>query len=348
MSRGIYKRGNMWWISYAGLDGEIIRESTKCSVYKYAETLRIKRKQEVAEGKLPEIKKIGTNTFNKLTEDYLKWAESQRCFKSKRYLIDQLLKKFRNYKLRHFNTKLIDQLQTQLLTLGKKPATVNRYLATLKHMFSKAVEWELVEEETLKKIRKVKFLPENNRRLRYLTKDEADLLISKCPAHLRPIVITALNTGMRKREILYLKWSNVDLVNGFILLTNTKNGERREIPINDTLRFTLNNIIRRIGVPYVFYDKSTGKPFNDVKKSFSTALERAKIQDFKFHDLRHVFASNLVMAGVDLMTVKELLGHKTLTMTLRYAHLAPGHKKEAVKVLDRDHGETHKFKAEAK
>jgi hypothetical protein len=96
----------------------------------------------------------------------------------------------------------------------------------------------------------------------------------------------------------------------------------------------LTSVTRRLDVPYVFYDPATGKPYQDIKRSFKTACRRVKIRDFRFHDLRHTFASHLVMAGQDITTVKELLGHKTLTMTLRYAHLAPSHKVKAVEVLD--------------
>jgi integrase len=124
------------------------------------------------------------------------------------------------------------------------------------------------------------------------------------------------------------------LKHGFILLDQTKNGERREIPINKTLEATLQGMVRRLDVPYLFYDRVTGKPLQNVKRSFNTALRKAKIRDFRFHDLRHCFASHLVMAGVDLTTVKDLLGHKSITMTLRYAHLAPSHKVNAVNVLD--------------
>ena len=132
-----------------------------------------------------------------------------------------------------------------------------------------------------------------------------------------------------------MEWEkHVDLKHGFILLDKTKNGDRREIPINATLKGILRDLTRRIDVPYVFYDRATGKPYKDVKRSFKTACRRAGIKDFHFHDLRHTFASHLVMAGVDITTVKELLGHKTLTMTLRYAHLAPSHKVKAVDILD--------------
>jgi integrase len=298
-----------------------------------AETLLIQRKRERDQGKEPEIKKIANHSFKELAEEYLKWAERQRSYSNKCYYIEALVKEF-NLPLRKFNTKLIEQFQTKLLNQGLKPATANRYLATLKHMFTKASEWEMVEEHVLKRIKKVKFLPENNRRLRYLSKEECRELTNACEPHLKPIVVMALNTGMRKGEILSLKWENVDLNHGFILLDRSKNGDRREIPINETLRATLKGIIRRIDVPYVFYDLKTGNPYKDVKRAFKTALRRSKMADFRFHDLRHTFASHLVMAGVDLTTIKELLGHKNLTMTLRYAHLAPAHKVKAVDLLD--------------
>lgn len=144
----------------------------------------------------------------------------------------------------------------------------------------------------------------------------------------------AINTGMRKGEILNLKWENVDLKHGLILLDITKNGERREIPINETVRATLQALPRRLDIPHVFFNPKTGLPYRDIKGSFATALRRSKILDFRFHDLRHTFASHLVMANIDLTTVKELLGHKDIKMTLRYAHLAPSHKVKAVDVLD--------------
>jgi integrase len=334
MGRGVYKRGSMYWIRYAGIDGRIIRESSGSRVFKDAEAFHIQRKQAVKEGKQPEIKRIVNHTFNELVQQYLIWAERQRSFRSKRGFIKQLAEAFGNLPLRSFNSMLIEQYQTERLQRGNKPATVNRLLATLKHMFTKAVEWDMVEDETLKRVRKAKLLEENNKRLRYLSKEECQNMVDCCDKHLRPIVVTALNTGMRKGEILGLRWESVDLRHGFILLEQTKNGERREIPINDSMRSTFQNVIRRIDVPCVFHDPATGKPYQDVKRSFKTALKRAEIKNFHFHDLRHTFASHLVMAGVDLTTVKELLGHKTLTMTLRYAHLAPTHKAKALEVLD--------------
>ena len=151
-------------------------------------------------------------------------------------------------------------------------------------MFTKAVEWEMVEEEILKKVSKVKLLRENNTIIRFLSKDECQALINTSAPHLRPIVITAINTGMRKEEILSLEWEkHIDLKHGFVLLDVTKNGERRQTPINQTLKETLRKIPRRLDNPYVFVNDE-GKRYGDVKRSFKTALRRAGIKDFRFHD----------------------------------------------------------------
>lgn len=341
MAKGIYKRGNIYWIAYADLDGKVIRESSKANRFKDAETLLIKRRQSIREGKMPEIKRIINHPFSELVTTYLEWCKRQRAFKQKELVVKYLEKRFGHFQLRRFDTRLIESYQTERLDVGNKHATVNRHIATIKHMFAKAVEWDMVEEETLKKIRRAKMLEENNKRLRYISKEECQSLIDACDKHLKPIVVMALNTGMRKSEILNLKWDNLDMNNGFVLLDVTKNGERREIPINATLRTTLEELYRgtekrprRIDVPFVFYDYITGNHFENVHRSFVSACKRANIRDFRFHDLRHTFASQLVMAGIDLTTIKELLGHKTLTMTLRYAHLAPSHKVKAVDRLD--------------
>lgn len=346
MAKGIYKRGNKYWIRYAGLDGRTVYESSGSDKFRDAEELYIKRKKAIKDGKEPEIKKIVNHGFKELSDKYKQWIQGRhRSASSKEYRIEQLIDHFGDIPLRRFNTLMVEQYQTDLInkeryvksrkeTKKYQPASINKNISLLKAMFKKAVDWNMVEEEVLKRVRRCKQLQENNRRLRYLDNKQCQDLINSCEPHLKPIVITALNTGMRKGEILKLKWDNVDMKHGFILLDLTKNGERREIPINETLKSTLKELSRRIDIPYVFYDAKTEKPYQDVKRSFATALRRSKIHDFKFHDLRHTFASHLVMAGIDITTVKELLGHKDIKMTLRYAHLAPSHKVKAVNILD--------------
>lgn len=332
---GVYQRGNMWWARYKGVDGRIKFESSESHRKRDAEALYNRRKADVDQGKDTKPVKMPNLTLREFAPEYLKWCERQKGFSQKVNVVKLLLKVFGNLHMKMFNMRIVEQYQTKLLGEDLKPATINRRLATLKHMFTKAAEWDTVPIDARERVRKVKLLSENNRRLRYLSEEESQELINSCASHLRPIVIMALNTGMRRSEMLSLEWErHVDLKHGFILLDDTKNGQRREIPINQTLREVLQGITRRINSLYVFTDEK-GRRFLDVKRSFATACRRAGIKDFKFHDLRHTFASQLVMKGVDITTVKELLGHKTLTMTLRYAHLAPSHKVDAVKTLDK-------------
>jgi len=336
-SKGVYKRGEVWWIRYAGPGGKMIYESTKLANCKEAEELLILKKKEVLDGKDPAAAARAAKTgFGKLAAHYLEWAARQRSFRSKKFLIQRLVDTFGEIPLSGFTTRLVEEYQTSRLNDGRKPATVNRELSTLKHMFTKANEWEMLGDEGLRRIRKVRKLQEHNARLRYLSAEECQTLAAACDPHLHPVIVTAINTGMRREEILSLEWEkHIDLKHGFILLDRTKNGDRREIPINRTLRETLQALSRRIDTPYVFTDRE-GNRFKSLHHSFASACRRAGIKDFRFHDLRHTFASRLVMSGADIAAVRELLGHKSLQMTLRYAHLAPSHKVAAIFLLDGD------------
>ncbi|MDA8238948.1 MAG: site-specific integrase [Nitrospiraceae bacterium] len=344
---GLYLRGKIYWFRIRTSEGRIQR-STGTANKRLAENIYSKAKTDIIEGRwFKEQETKDDPPFLELAEEYENWMQGRYRSKFKIYIISQLKERFRDYSLSMIGVRELEKLQSEKLKRGKqqkivegklhnipnKPATINRFIAVIAHMFTKAADWKMIDRAN---IPKVKMLKENNKRLRYLSKEECSELIAACDPHLRPIVITALNTGMRRQEILGLRWdAHVDLKHGFILLSHTKNGERREIPINSTLRATLQSLPRRLDVQHVFFDPASGKPYQEVKKSFATALRRAKIQDFHFHDLRHTFASHLVMAGIDLVTVKELLGHADVKMTLRYAHLAPSHKVKAVEIYDR-------------
>jgi integrase len=333
-TKGIYKRGNNFWIRFSGPDGKIKFESSRSHRKRDAEALLAKRKNEVQEGKYIKLKNLRKHSFNELADKYDDFVKKQRSYSSKKYIIKKLKAQFRNIPLVKFNTSLVEQFQSDKLNTGCRSATVNRYTATLKHMFTKAFEWEMVNEDTRNKVRKVKQLEENNKRLRYLSPEECETLINCCSDYLKPIVITALHTGMRKTEILSLKWKQVDINNGYIHLSDTKSGKRRSIPINETLYKTLKSIERRLDVQYVFFNPKTGKRYNDIKKAFNRACEKAGISDYTFHDNRHTFASQLLMGGGDLVALKEILGHADIKMTLRYSHLASAHMKKAVNILD--------------
>lgn len=180
----------------------------------------------------------------------------------------------------------------------------------------------------------VRFFKENNCRLRYLEKEEINKVIQASPLRLKPIIIVALNTGMRRGEIFKLKWRDIDFQRDIIYLFDTKNGDKREIPMNDLVKKTLIGVRKHPDGPYVFCKKD-GTPYTNIKKSFLAALKKCGIINFRFHDLRHTFASQLVMSGIDLNTVRELMGHRDIKMTLRYAHLSPDHKRKAVEILGR-------------
>lgn len=157
---------------------------------------------------------------------------------------------------------------------------------------------------------------ENNHRLRFLSEEEITRIIDACSPHLKPIVEGAIHTGMRRGELLSLQWDQIR--NGFIYLAETKSGKARQIPINDRVARVLQKLRQQnqLKSPFVLCD-ANGKRFYEVKRSFASACRRAGIEGFRFHDLRHTFASQLVMNGVGLKAVQELLGHADLKMTMR-------------------------------
>ncbi len=321
------------------LNGRRIYESTKTKNKKFAEEIFLNRRNEIINGITPVSKKeiVQKYSFNELSVKYLEYTDGRlKSHGRLKYFIKTLNDYFSEKIITKFSVLDIENMQSDIMKKGYSISYANRLTAILKRTFTKAADWELVDDNILKTIRKAKLLKGETYRLRYLADDEIDMLISNCDSYLKPVVITALNTGMRKSEILQLTWDRVDLKNRIILLDKTKNGDRREIPMNDTLLDMLFGIIRRIDVPYVFYNPETLKPYDNFKRSFGTALRKSHITDFHFHDLRHTFASRLIMKGVDLTTVKELLGHKDIKMTLRYSHLSQAHVKNAVKVLDND------------
>jgi len=221
------------------------------------------------------------------------------------------------------------------------PGTVNRELALLKCMFNRAIEWGKADSNPVKK---VKLFKENNKRDRYLPCEEISTLISHSSPRLRGVVLFAINTGIRKGEIQNLLWQVIHFEQGYINIRDSKSGEGRKVPMNQTVRGVLISIPKHSQSQFVFCGED-GLPYN-FRKSFETATLRAKITNFRFHDLRHTFASHLVMSGVDLNTVRELLGHKTLDMTLRYSHLSPDHKGRAVELLSSRMGTIWEHEAE--
>ena len=207
-------------------------------------------------------------------------------------------------------------------------------MAALSTAISTSVkEWEWMEDNPLRKISKLK---EPRGRVRYLSDEERELLLTACRESHNPdlylTVILAMSTGGRQAEIWGLTWKCVDLKNGFVTFEETKNDEPRSVPLaGHAFELMLERSkVPRIDTDLVFTSPKNPQNHFDFRRPFQIALKTAQIEDFRWHDLRHCAASYLVMAGVDMRTVGEILGHKTMQMTQRYAHLSPEHLKDAV------------------
>lgn len=261
----------------------------------------------------------------------------------------------------------LEQIRTAWMQAGNKASTVNRKMGSISGVFSRAVEWEYIDTHPLAKLKQLKV--DSKGVIRYLATDETKRLRDALDArqdemraeresantwrtyrhrepmpsllelpftdHLKPMVLVSLNTGMRRGELFDLKWSAVNFDTKTITVAGatTKTSDTRHIPMNKETIGVLETWKKQVGKsPYVFPGQSGGR-FEDVKSAWLKLLERAQIDGFRWHDMRHDFASRLVMAGVPLNTVRDLLGHADIKMTLRYAHLAPGTKAAAVELI---------------
>lgn len=261
----------------------------------------------------------------------------------------------------------LEQIRTGWMQAGNKASTVNRKMGSISGVFSRAVEWEYIDTHPLAKLKQLKV--DSKGVIRYLAADETKRLRDALDArqdemrteresanawrtdrhkepmpsllelpftdHLKPMVLVSLNTGMRRGELFDLKWSAVNFDTKTITVAGatTKTSDTRHIPMNKETIGVLEAWKKQVSKsPYVFPGQGGGR-FEDVKSAWLKLLERAQIDGFRWHDIRHDFASRLVMAGVPLNTVRDLLGHADIKMTLRYAHLAPGTKAAAVELI---------------
>jgi integrase len=226
---------------------------------------------------------------------------------------------------------MIAECRDKLAQGDKKPranSTVRRYLAALSHAFTIAVrEWGWLDDSPMRKVSKPK---ESRGRVRFLSDEERQRLLESCKISVNPylytIVVLALSTGARRGELLSLHWGDVDLKRGMLTFRETKNGERRSVPLTGYALevLTQHAKIRRLNTTLVF-PNSTGTQPMCIRRAWGNAVARAGIKDFRFHDLRHTFASHLAMQGASLLDIATILGHKTLQMVQRYAHLSQAH-----------------------
>lgn len=261
----------------------------------------------------------------------------------------------------------LDLIRTGWMQSGNKPSTVNRKMGSISGVFSRAVEWEYIGTHPMDRLKALKvdsmglvrYLDaEETKRLRVALdarQDEAraeresankwradrgkelmpSLLQVPFTDHLKPMVLVSLNTGMRRGELFDLKWSAVNFQTKTITAAGatTKTSDTRHIPMNKETVRVLEDWKKLAGKSRYVFPSQEGGRLEDVKSAWLKLLERAEIEGFRWHDMRHDFASRLVMAGVPLNTIRDLLGHADIKMTLRYAHLAPDSKAAAVELI---------------
>jgi site-specific recombinase XerD len=338
--RGVFQHppgSGIWWINYFA-DG--VRHREKVGSKGNAIKLYQKRKSDALAGvKLPETFRVKKPVlFSELAADAMVYSKAHK--KSYRGDVSNL-----NSLLPVFGKMKADEITPQSITrylasrTDLKPASRNRYRSTMSMIFAEGIRNGRVKNNPARLVRLHK---ENNARVRFLTFDEEDqiraIILRRCPVH-EPDFTIALETGMRLTEQHTLEWSNVNFDRGQIELLETKNGSSRVVSLTEEAVSALKVcLIRRNPKTHRVFLTRYGKPMQNPRAWFELVMaeavaENPGLSDVTWHVFRHTFISRLVMAGVGLKEVQELAGHKTLSMTNRYAHLSPEHKQKAVQQL---------------
>jgi integrase len=333
--RGVYERdpgSNIWWICYKQ---GTIRKREKVGSRGNAIALYQQRKSELRAGaKLPpNLRKKGI-TFGQLAADAVFWSEEfhPKDIRTVRSRMKPLVGEFGAQVAADIKPQAIDQW----LTSHKKwsAATKNRYRALLSLVYRQGMRHGKVSSNPA---RLVAARAENNGRIRYLLDDEEKVLRKvmekRYQCHI-PALDVALFTGMRLSEQFSLTWDSIDLRRKEITLHETKNGSSRVVRIHPkcAAAFKAVAVGAHKKTDRVFMS-TRGEPLNNPRKWFEAAIEEAKIEGFRWHDLRHTFCSRLAMKGVDIRSIAQLAGHKTLSMAMRYSHLSSSHDQAAIEKL---------------
>jgi len=337
----VYKRGKSWYY-YFRLKGVRYRKAVPEARTKYqAQQAEAKARDEIFEGKYG--KKTNETIFREFVEKtYLPWArENKRSWRNDVSRAKPLIAFFGKRRLSEVPRFLIEQYKKERRSTFngrgtlRSPSSVNRELELLSRIFSLAVERGEVETNPFKGVKK---LAVDNLLTRYLTPEEEERLLSVLTgkrAHLRPIVLIGLHTGMRRGEILSLRWEQVDFARESVQLLRTKSGKPRPVPMNSVVKEVLLEMRERTGdSENVFSNPRTGKPLGDIKNAFRSALREAGIEGLRFHDIRHTAGTRMADAGVPITAVADILGHADVRTTMRYAHATDEARRRAVKALE--------------
>jgi len=336
--RGIFEKepgSGVWWVRYFDQFGKKRRE--KAGSKSVAIKLYGKRKQQVLEGKkLPEMFRKPSVNFNQLLDDALAHSKrNKRSYKTDVPRIASLKDWFGSHPAEDLTPKEIENVLARAAEKEKwAPSTFNHYRSLMSLSYRLGI---LNRKVTSNPTRSVTHRREDNNRVRFLTEEEEKklrkVIETKWPLHV-PELDLAINTGIRKGSQYGLIWDMVDWKDRMLNIPRTKNGEAIHVPLNDAAIATLKVVhARGEGKGRVFHSEKTGEPLENGRHWFEDAVIEAGIKNFRWHDLRHTFASRLRMKGTPLEDIADLLGHKSLTMTRRYAHLGPNKLHAVVSLL---------------
>ena len=335
---GLYRRDQVWWMSFT-YNGKQMRRSTEVTDKKLAEKIYYKVITQIAEGKWFDASPFRDNTFGEMMEKYLTEYSPTKAPKTHmrdKSLAFHLNQHFGDYKLTEVTSNLIYEYKVSRKKEGAAPKTINNELILMGHAFNLAMkEWEWVDSNPVSKISKEKV---NNEIVRWLTSDEERRLLGASPDWLKEIIVFAINTGLRQGEILALTWDRVDLTGKKFTILEQKNKGKDTLPLNVNAMGILirRDTVRSIQNGFVFYN-GNGNIIDrgNLSRAFRSAVKKAGIEKFRFHDLRHTFATRLIQNGVDIYTIQRLGRWKSIQMVLRYAHHHAESLRSGVEVLDR-------------
>ena len=331
----LVRRGKIWWVDLASPTGERIRRSSGTDQKELAQEYHDRLKADL--WKQSRLKEKPLRTWEEAADRWLSTRESQPNAKNNVRYIEWLTRHLKKTPLSSIDKDLID-------TLAEKKAkekrtghgwkakgssvsltTVNRYLACLRAVLRSAWEWGWIEAPPPVSLRK-----SPSKRIRFLSKEEAARLLALLPPHLAPLVGFALATGLRQKNILELTWSQIDMEREILWIhgDQAKGGREIRVPLNgEAMRILEGERGKHPGRVFTY----RGKPMETVGEAFDRAVKKAGIEDFRFHDLRHTWASWHVQSGTPLAVLKELGGWASMDMVFRYAHLGESHLAEWAK-----------------
>lgn len=332
--RGLYKRkdSGYWWIKTTLPDGRVVCESTRLKSIEEAREYLSRLKNEAYEAKRTGVPT--ERTWQDAVVRYLEGYGDKRSSGNDKEHLRMLDPYLRGKRLSQINMDTLwPYIRKRQDEDSVAPGTINRAIEIVRRILNLAhQDWRWVQS-----VPRFRMFKKPKGRTRFLKREETDRILAELPAHLRPIAQFALATGCRRGEILAMEWQRVDLDRRVAWLDpgTTKNGEGRGMPLNNDAVLALRAVQGQDPRWCFVYE---GKRMREVGEAWNRAVRRAGIADFRFHDLRHTWASWHVMSGTSLQELMELGGWKSYEMVLRYAHLAPEHLADAAQRIERPIG----------